>query len=476
MPFHATVAVPGSKSITNRVLTLAALSRGSSVLRGALWAEDTEVMVDCLQRLGFQVKVRSDPSHGANRLIEVEGQGGVIPKGGTKSEPLNLEVATAGTAARFLTAMVCLGRGWYRLDGSARMRQRPVEDLLEALAQMGVNARSENGNGCFPVLIEARGLGGGTVEVSGEKSSQFASALMLVSGCLAADMTVKISGKRVSEPFLDLTAALMSQAMGREGEKFRRQTGGRECRFEIPAAGYAARDWRIEPDATAASYPLAMAAILGGQARVPHLHAGALQGDIRFWVILREFCGRCVLPQPGEECRLDGPWMWAEDRSLYFAPISDTFITMSVIAPFGQAPLTMKGLAHTRLQESDRLAAVAGELAKTGVKTEILDDDSLRIHPCHQWREAVIDPHNDHRLAMAFAVLGLRDVMGGARPWLRIDNPSCVNKTFPNFFEVLEEAAAQSQLHAGRPHEPVILTPEGQPVYPNGHKNAGQTH
>lgn len=467
VPVNASVRVPGSKSITNRLLVLSALAHGRSVLHGALWAEDPEVMVACLRKLGFVVEVRPDASHPSNRMIEVNGLGGRIPNSGTRGRPLDLYVGNSGTAARFLTAMVCLGQGCFRIDGAPRMRQRPMGDLRAALRELGVEARSEKGNDGLPFRIESHGLQGGEVQVSGERSSQFASALMLVSVCLRANLRLRITGKRVSEPFLDLTSALMSRALGAPtGPLLIQKTSTADaCQFEIPSIGYRAQEWRVEPDASSAAYPLAMAAILGGKMRIPNLKAAVLQGDIRFWIILREYCGRCELPLPGEECSLTGPWRWVEERSLYFAPISDAFIAMAVIAPFGQAPLTMNGLEHTRLQESDRLEAVAGELKRTGVQADITGPDAIRIHPASTWREATIRTHEDHRMAMAFSVLGLRDVMGKGQPWIRIENPACVTKTYPDFYEMVEDVARQSYINRKQPPVPTVLTPDGRPVF-----------
>jgi 3-phosphoshikimate 1-carboxyvinyltransferase len=467
VPVNAAVTVPGSKSITNRLLILSALAHGRSILHGALWSQDTEVMVDCLRKLGFEVDVHPEESHPCNRRIEVEGRGGEIPGAGTSARPLELFTADSGTAARFLTALVCLRRGFFRIDGTPRMRQRPMADLVGILRELGVTIRSENGDDCLPILIDSPGLQGGQVEISGERSSQFASALMLVSGCIRVNLVLRITGKRVSEPFLDLTSALMMQALGKGGglSPVLKTSTSNECRFEIPSIGYRAREWLVEPDASAASYLMAMAAILGGSIRVPRLTASALQGDIRFWVILREYCGRCVLPMPGEECSLTGPWRWMEERSLYFAPISDTFMTMAVIAPFGQAALTMNGLGHTRHQESDRLAVMATELARTGVRAERIGEDALRIHPCQSWQEATIRTCGDHRIAMAFAVLGMRDVKGGGKPWLRIEHPSCVAKTYPNFFEAMEDVARQSYAAAKQPPVPTVLGSDGKPLF-----------
>jgi 3-phosphoshikimate 1-carboxyvinyltransferase len=412
-PIRALPALPGSKSLTNRALVIAALADGESTLRGALDSDDTRAMVDSLQRLGFSVRWDR-----AAETIRVGGRGGEIP-----AEQADLFGGNAGTAVRFLTSLVALGRGRFRIDGDARMRERPIEDLLDALRALGVVARSERGNGCPPVVVEATGIEGGAAIVGGEVSSQFTSAVLLVAPYARRDVRLEIPGTLVSAPFVDMTLSLM------------RRFGVASTRHDNSigvAAGqrYAGQDVTIEPDATAASYFFAAAALLGGEVTVIGLGPDSLQGDLRFLDVLAAM-GAEVRFEP-ERVTVRGGELRGFDED--FTAISDAFLTAAVLAPFASSPSRIRGIAHTRRQETDRVAAVARELKRLGARVDESAGE-LEIAPS-AIHGGIVETYGDHRMAMSFALIGLKV------PGIRILDPRCVDKTFPEFFERLESLRA----------------------------------
>ncbi len=409
-PPDCEVRVPGSKSITNRALLIAALADGTSTLEGALFSDDTRYMAEAWQQLG--VAVQADRA--ANRF-EVSGCGGVIPA--TSAE---LDAGNAGTAMRFLVAALCLGHGHYRIDGSARMRERPIQDLLDALTPLGAQAHSAAANGCPPVLIDANGLSGGRTRIVADKSSQFLSAVLLVAPYARAGVEVEVVGTLIAQPYVDMTIGAMrafGAAVACDGDR----------RFTIRPQRYTGRRYRIEPDASSAHYFLAAAALCGGRVRVQGLGYASSQGDVHFVDLLEQMGATVVRGDDFLEVRggasLDGI---EADMNL----ISDTAPTLAVLAPFARRPVSIRNIAHVRLQESDRLHAVATELHRLGVRVRELDD-GLVIEPS-EIRPAVVDTYDDHRIAMSFALIGLRVAGIGIR------DPECVRKTFPDFFAHLE--------------------------------------
>lgn len=406
-PVDAEIVVPGSKSYTNRALPLAALADGTSILRAVLLSDDTRYMVESLNRLGIPVEVDED-----QRVFRVEGKGGRIPN--THSE---LYVGNAGTAMRFLTALVTLGHGSYTLDGTPRMRQRPILDLLYALRSIGVQAEAVNGDDCPPVRITADGLPGGTIRIPGNKSSQYLSGLLLAAPYAQDAVTIEVLGELISKPFVDVTISIM-EAFGakveREGyEKFRVPSGQR----------YQARDHVIEPDATNASYFFAAAAVSGGRVRVRGIGRDTVQGDIAFVDVLEQM--GCTVERGEDFVEVRGP---AELRGVDvdMNAFSDTMQTLAAIAPFANSKVTIRNIGHTRLQETDRIHAVATELRRLGIAVEE-GEDSLRITP-GPIRPAEVHTYDDHRMAMSFAITGLK------APGVVILDPACVNKTFPEYF------------------------------------------
>ena len=384
-PVQAEITVPGSKSITNRALVLAALGAGEMTLHGALWSEDTQVMVECLQDLGFMVNVAADPEERCNRVITVYGHSGTVPRGGPTAQPMDLFVGNAGTAARFLTAMLCLGDGVYRLHGTPRMHERPQAALFSALRSLGYKVESPNDR--LPAVIHGAGPRPGKCRVSIEDSSQFASALLL--GATAGGWKVEVTGENAEEsPYVAMTAQLRAIFY---------QQGG---------------SFRIEPDASSASYFWAVNEFTSGgsfvrhQVSVAHWPASGWQIDAQF---------PKYLPLRGTLSRVED--------------LGDSIMTAIVLAPLASEPINFTALGRLRVQECERVKALRTELTRCGARVEE-QGDTLTVHPS-KLHGAEIETYEDHRMAMCFATLGLKV------PGMRIKNPDCVNKTFPNFFQKL---------------------------------------
>jgi len=420
-PLRATVSVPGSKSLTNRALVIAALADGESILRGVLDSDDTRHMVAALERLGFAI----DWDRGAATL-RIGGRGGEIPARGAE-----LFGGNAGTTVRFLTSLVALGHGRFRIDGDPRMRERPIQDLLDCLVALGVDAVSERANGCPPVIVEASGFAGGDARVAGETSSQFTSSVLLVAAYAARGVRLRVTGAAVGRPFVDMTIGLMQRAgvaVDRGGDDISVSGGQR----------YRSGELSIEPDATAASYFLAAAALVGGEVKVRGLGGGSLQGDLAFCEVLASM-GASIRSDP-DGIVVRGGALRGIDHD--FREISDTFLTAAALAPFASSPTRIRGIAHTRRQETDRVSAVARELSRLGVRVQESEAE-LRIEP-----SAVtggdVETYDDHRMAMSFALIGLRV------PGIRIRNPRCVDKTFPDYFERLDSLRRKEARDGGR--------------------------
>jgi 3-phosphoshikimate 1-carboxyvinyltransferase len=407
---QAVVEVPGSKSITNRALLLAALARGRSRIEGALVSDDTRYMAGALRDLGIAVEFDA-----ASSCFLVEGGGGSFP-----AQQAELYVGNAGTAMRFLVAAVCLGRGDFRIDGTPRMRERPIEDLLLALRELGAAVESELGNGCPPVRVRAAGLAGGRTRVRGERSSQYLSALLQVGPCTQRGLEVEVEGRLVAAPYVNLTVAVMEQFgahVERQGNRW----------FHVLPTGYGGRDFRVEPDASSAHYFWAAAALCGGRIRTPGLGARSLQGDVRFAELLAQMGAEVEIAEDWIEVRGGRPLVGLD---VDMNEISDTAMTLAVLGVFTTSPVCIRNVGHLRLQESDRLHAVATELTRLGIRVEE-EEDALRVFP-GRVRPGVVETYDDHRIAMSFALLGLRV------PGIGIRNPRCVEKTFPEFFTLLE--------------------------------------
>ena len=381
------ITVPGSKSITNRALILAALAEGEVTLEGALWSEDTQVMVEALQKLGYSIEVQPDPGEAANRTIHVAGLGQAIPSGGTEEEPLELFVGNAGTAARFLTAFLCLGRGVYRLSGVLRMHERPQAALLQALRELGNRIDSENDR--LPVTIHGQGPSGGSCRVDIAMSTQFASALLLGAGI--GRWQVGIDGEQgAASPYVAMTSSLIDVFPSRGGS------------------------FAIEPDASGGSYFWAAGHILSEAGSLP---VQVARWPSSGWQIDAAFPGR--LPLPPSTSRQDN--------------LGDSIMTAIAIAPLARRQTEFTELGRLRVQECERVVAMRTELAKCGAAIDE-SGDTLTVQP-GALHGAEVDTYEDHRMAMCFATLGLKV------PGIRIKNPACVRKTFPTFFQKLAAPA-----------------------------------
>jgi 3-phosphoshikimate 1-carboxyvinyltransferase len=405
-----TARPPGSKSYTNRALVLAALAAGRSRIDGALFSDDTLHMARSLGGLG----VRVDADEAVERF-EVDGCGGKLPV-----DRAAVFVGNSGTTARFLVPVMALGTGTFELAGDEAMAKRPIQPLLDAMGSLGVHAVSVRGNGCPPVRVESSGFEGGRVRMPGGISSQYFSALLMVAPCTRRGMTLEVEGDLVSKPYIEVTA----QAMAAFGVRFENHA---YARFEVKPAPYRATTYLVEPDASAASYFFAAAAVTGGRVVVPGLGARSLQGDLRF-VRLLERMG-CQVRQSDTETEVIGPAKLTGIEA-DMADVSDTAQTLAAIAPFADRPTRVTGIGFIRRKETDRVAAVVAELRRMGIRAEE-EDDGFVVHPGTP-QPADVETYDDHRMAMSFSITGLA-APGG----IRIRNPACVSKTFPHFFDVL---------------------------------------
>jgi 3-phosphoshikimate 1-carboxyvinyltransferase len=409
-PVDATVELPGSKSYTNRALLIAALAEGRSVIRRALFSDDTRAMHGALSALGIDVQADPDAE-----TYMVEGQGGRIP-----ASAAELFVGNAGTAARFLTAAVALGHGRYVVDGVPRMRQRPIGPLLEGLGQLGVAARAEFANDCPPVIIETTGLPGGVARVRGDISSQYISALLLAGPYAASGLELQIEGEVVSAPYIDMTIGIMAD-FGVQVERI-----SERCFRTRPGQRYQGRVYDVEPDASNASYFFAAAAVSGGRVRVPHLGRGSAQGDLGLLEVLERM--GCTVLREADGIEVRGPERLRAVEA-DFTRMGDVATTLAAIAPFADGPVTIRGIAQTHYEECDRPVATATELRRLGLRVDS-EWDALVIHPGIP-EPATIETYDDHRLAMSFAITGLK------APGITIADPGCVGKTFPAYFDAI---------------------------------------
>jgi len=409
-PVRGTVRPPGSKSYTNRALVVASLADGVSTITNALDADDTRFMAQALRQLG--IGVDADFEEGR---VRVRGCAGKLP-----CDEADLYVGNAGTAMRFLTALVSLGHGRYRVDGNLRMRERPVGDLLRALVQLGVSATGEGGDGeCPPVVIQADGLEGGEVDLPGSVSSQYLSALLMVAPYARRPLTIVVKGELVSEGYVEMTLSVM-EAFGVRAER----DGLR--RFSVPVGRpYRGTDYQVEVDASSASYFFAAAAITRGMVRVEGIDTSSLQRDLRLVDVL-EAMG-CRLVRGAGSVELAGGELHGVAWDMN--TMSDVVPTLAAVACFARGRTTITNVAHLRYKETDRLAAVATELRRLGAGVEE-KADGLVIEP-GELHGATVETYDDHRMAMSLGLVGLRV------PGVRLRNPECVAKTYPRFFDDL---------------------------------------
>lgn len=409
-PLNASVRVPGSKSLTNRALLIAALANGTTHLTNALFSDDSKYFVNALKTLGFDIWLDEN-----NGEMTVNGLGGQIP-----SAKAELFIGNAGTAARFLTAFLTLGNGDYVLDGEPRMRQRPIGDLIAALHQLGVEI--EANNNCPPVKIHAKALSGGKAKIAGNISSQFLSALLMVAPYAKAATEIELTTDLNSRPYVDMTIAIMKDF----GVEIERE--GYEHFMIKPSPFFPLSSYSIESDASAASYFFAAPAICGGTVRIENISRNSKQGDIAFLDVLSQM--GCEVSETDHCIQVSGSSK-LRGIDVDLRDIPDTAQTLAAIAPFAASPTRIRGIASARLKETDRIHATCTELKKLGVPVEE-HEDGMTIHPVEKIRPAFIQTYDDHRMAMSFSLIGLRC------EGVVIENPLCVSKTFPNYFDVLE--------------------------------------
>jgi len=410
-PLDAVVAVPGSKSLTNRALVCAALADGQSELVGVPDGDDTIAMVECVRRLGIAVDVEAD-------RVTVGGRGGAIESTGDV-----LDAGLAGTTSRFVTALAALAGQPVRVDGGAPLLARPMGPLHEALAALGVRVEPGGRPGHLPVTVIGPPSSSGPVRLRGDVSSQFVTALMLVGPMLPGGLVVELSSNLVSVRYVDMTAAVMA-AFGVDAV----EVGDR--RISVGAQPYRATSYAVEPDASSAGYALAMAAVAGGRVRVPGLTLASSQPDVAFVHVLgRMGCEVDGGADVGVRRDLERPLRGVD---IDMVDCSDAVPTLAAVAATASSPTRIGGVGFIRRKESDRLGDLAAELSKTGADVHV-ESDGLRIRPVAELHGAPIDPHHDHRLAMAMAVLG------AVVPGIEIEDPDVVSKSWPGFWAARDD-------------------------------------
>ena len=416
-PLDATVTPPGSKSYTNRALTLAALAHGTSTLTGALYSDDTRYMAGALRDLGFTVLEDE-----AAKTFTVTGGGGRVP-----NAKASVFIGNSGTTARSLPPLMALGpgdgaEGVYDLDGVPAMRGRPIGPLLNALNALGAHASSLEHTDCPPIRIASKGLQGGSLSLRGDLSSQYFTGLVMSAPYMRDGLHLGVAGDLVSKPYLDMTA----QAMRAFGAHLEIAPG--HTAFTVKPGRYDATTYNVEPDASAASYFFAAAAVTGGRVLVPGLGSNSLQGDLGFVRVLERMGATVRMTDTSTE--VIGPSV-LRGIEVNMADLSDTAQTLAAIAPFADGPTRVTGIGFIRRKETDRVGAVVRELNRLGVAA-LEEDDGFLIQP-GPIRPANVETYHDHRMAMSFAVTGLK------APGVTILDPACTSKTFPDFFEVLEQ-------------------------------------
>lgn len=410
---HIAVSVPGSKSITNRALLLAALAEGKSRLEGVLFSDDSRHFLQALMDLGFAVSVDE-----ARAVVEITGLGGRIPR-----REATVDVGSAGTAARFLSAFLGLSEGTYHLISSEQMKKRPMEELLTALEELGAECIFGEKPYHFPFTIGNTGVEKYEVTIDVDKSSQFLSALLISAVLFSEDFLIHVKGHH-GMAYVEMTIRMMEQF----GVTVERPAPGT---FRIPGtAAYRAGEYRIEPDVSAAAYFYAMGAVLKVPAKVHHVHWESLQGDTAFLHVLEQM-GCRLLEEPDGILLLPPETGVLSGGTFDLSAFSDQALTLSAIACFAAEPVTITGISHIRYQECDRLQAIVTNLSHMGITCECPLEGTIVIHPGkpHGCR---IETFEDHRVAMSFAIPGL--VTEG----IIIENPGCCRKTFENYFEMLE--------------------------------------
>lgn len=426
-PPEICVQVPGSKSITNRALLLAAMGEGTTILQGVQFSEDSLHFLTALQDLGFDVHADQE-----NCTVRVRGYGGRIPK-----EHATLYVGSAGTAARFLTAFVAMSNGRYRLNASEQMKKRPIRELLRALEELGARFTWLGEPYRFPMEVHGMGRRHGEyqIQLNIDRSSQFLSALLMTAPIAVDLLTINLTGSRSARSYVRMTEQMMCH-FGHPGVL----RHGDDC-YQVRRASYQALEYTVEPDVSAACYFYAAAAMTGGSAIVRHMQKDSLQGDMCFLDVLEKMGCTCQWGRMEDTketaLKITGPKQGAlKGVEVNMADFSDQTMTLAAIAPFAESPVTVHGVAHIRRQESDRLQVIKNELGRMGIECELLEDGVV-IHPGEP-HGAQIETYQDHRVAMSFALTGLRT------EGIEILDAGCCRKTFADYFTVFSKAFKQS--------------------------------
>lgn len=409
-PISCQVEIPGSKSITNRALLLASMADGESTLRHVLFSDDSRAFLDCLEKLGYELSINEK-----EQVVKI--------KGGVPNKSADINVRSAGTTARFLTALLSAAGGEYDIKSSEQMAKRPMKPLCEALEKLGVEFTYHGREYFLPFFLKSSGCKGGEVELFAEQSSQFLSALLMTGSLYEEGLTVHHVGKEIAKPYIDMTIKMIEQfggAVTKEGQTYR-----------VSHAGpYLPLDYLIEPDVSGAGYFFAMAVLTGGSILVKDVHLKSLQGDIRFLDVLERLGAKIEDTDAG--VKLQGPANGCYNGiDIDLNDCSDQTMTLAALAVFAKTPTIIRNIGHIRLQESDRIHAIVTELKKMEITCEEADD-SITIYPGTP-QPAEIDTYNDHRMAMAFSLIGLK------AEGIVINDPDCTAKTFENYFELLDD-------------------------------------
>lgn len=414
------VEVPGSKSITNRALMLAAISNGTCKLKGVLFSDDSRAFLECLEKLGFTLNISE-----TKKEVLIQGENGCIPR-----NDVTINVRSAGTAARFMTVLLAVCGGDYRLESSMQMKKRPMSQLLDSLREKGVVINCLEEEGHFPFEIHSKGIRQTDISIDTSKSSQYASAL-LMAGTIHG-MNVELTGSRVNGAYIKITLKMLEQFGIKYQETDSRKESGHTKTYSIRKQKFSLNEYSIEPDMSAACYFYAMALLLGVQSKVKGIHLNSMQGDIKFLYILEKL--GCILKEEDDAVEIDATGVDSYDGiETDMSDFSDQALTMAVIAAFAKTPTKILNIGHIRNQESDRVQVIVNELKKIGCDATILEESGMTnvlITP-GQLHGAEIETYDDHRVAMSFAMAGLK--LEG----IVIDNPMCCKKTFENYFEVL---------------------------------------
>jgi 3-phosphoshikimate 1-carboxyvinyltransferase len=410
-PPNARIDLPGSKSITNRALVVAGLADGESELAGVLFSEDTHVMMDSLQKMGVGIR------QNLNGLsVSISGTGGSLQR-----PEETLWVHQSGTTARFCLPLAALCGQEVTIDGDKQIKNRPHEELCKALQSLGAQIEYLEAPNSFPLVVNGKDLQGGQISLNGGISSQFISALLLAAPCFPDQLELNIDGDLVSRPYIDMTISVM-QAFGAQVQRVN------DRRYVVSPTGYRNSRYEIEPDASAASYFFAAAAISGGSITIEGLGSRSIQGDTRFVDIVEKMGAKVVRSDNALSVTGTGSLIGI-DASM--KEISDTVPTLAAIAPLASGPTVISDVAFIARKESDRVTALITELRKIGVQAE-KTETGMVIYP-GEVQEGTVHTYDDHRIAMAFAILGL------VVPGITLDSPQCVAKTFPSFFDVLDQ-------------------------------------